>query len=101
MAIAHRRSRWEEAMYAQDLRRHPDGSVDVDFYRRRAARLRAQARREFFETRAVTLTKAIVAVVIVAAALCVVPRPDGRGWNGATPHLNATITHGTVAFGRS
>jgi hypothetical protein len=89
---------WRKAMYPQDdVRRHPDGSVDVDFYRRRAARLRAQARHEFLQTKAVPLTKAIVAIVIVATALWLAPGADGLGGNGARPHVSATIANGTVA----
>jgi hypothetical protein len=89
-------------MYAQDdIRRHPDGSLDFDFYRRRAARLRSQAVREFLRTKALSLTKAIVAVVIVAVALCLMPGPDGRGWNGAKPHLDASFTNKAVAPGKS
>jgi hypothetical protein len=89
-------------MYAQDdIRRHPDGSVDFDFYRRRAARLRSQAVREFLRTKARPLTKAIVAAVIVAVALCLMPGPDGHGWNGAKPHLDASVTNKVVAPGKS
>lgn len=36
-------------MYADDTRRHPDGSIDFDFYHRRAARLRRQARRQLYK----------------------------------------------------
>ena len=31
-----------------DIRRHPDGSIDIDFYRRRASRHRQLARRLVF-----------------------------------------------------
>jgi hypothetical protein len=83
-----------------DVRRHPDGSVDFDFYRRRAARLRAQARREFFRTNAVPCSKVIIAVVAVAGALYLAPAADGVGWNGGKPHLNATVANGTVVAGK-
>jgi hypothetical protein len=84
-------------MYPQDnVRRHPDGSLDVDFYRRRAARLRARAQREFLHTKAVPLTKALVAAVIIAAALYLAPGADGLGGNGSRSHVNATIANGTV-----
>jgi hypothetical protein len=96
------RSRLEEAMYAQDdVRRHPDGSVDFDFYRRRTARLRSQAVREFFRTKVVPSTRAIVAVVAIAAALYLTPSADGAGWNGAKPTCNAAIPHDTVVAGKS
>jgi hypothetical protein len=84
-----------------DLRRHPDGSVDVDFYRRRAARLRAQARRESLRANAVPLSKALVAVIIVAAAFFLAPGAEGLGGNGAKPHVDATIVSGTVVRDRS
>jgi hypothetical protein len=35
-------------MHNLDVRYHPDGSIDFDFYRRRAARLRRAARRALF-----------------------------------------------------
>jgi hypothetical protein len=89
-------------MYAQDdVRRHPDGSVDFDFYRRRAVRLRAQAQREFFKTNVVPLTKAIVAVVAIIAALYLTPAADGVGWNGGKNRINAAIPPGTGVTGKS
>jgi len=84
-------------MYAQDdVRRHPDGSADLDFCRRRAARLRTQAVREFFRSKTVPGTKVIVAVGAVVGALYLAPAADGVGWNGGKPRLNATIANGTV-----
>jgi len=81
------------------LRRLPDGAWDLDFHRRQAARLRAQERREFLRANAAPLIKAMVAVVIVAAALALMPGRDGSGWNGARPakpDLNATLAPGIV-----
>jgi hypothetical protein len=49
---------------SQDIRRHPDGSIDVDFYRARAAALRGQAKRD-----RVMLKMASVIVLSVAGGL--------------------------------
>jgi|RhiMethySRZTD1v2_1073278.scaffolds.fasta_scaffold00429_48 hypothetical protein len=65
-------------MHADDGRRHPDGSIDFDFHRRRAARLRRQARRELY-TRArlpvgwqyVFLTALFGAAVMAAIAFAI------------------------------
>ena len=86
----------------QDIRRHPDGSLDVDFYRRRAAGLRAEAMRELFRARAVPVAKTVIAAAVVAAALSVVPTADGTGWNGPRPNgsLDATLPTGAKVAGR-
>jgi len=47
-----------------DIRRHPDGSIDIDFYRTRAAALRGQAKRD-----GVTLKMASAGVLTVAGGL--------------------------------
>ena len=60
-------------MINQDIRRHPNGSIDFDFYRTRAAALRGQAMRDAFTLRAVgavilTMTGVLAVVFLVAAA---------------------------------
>ena len=90
-------------MNARAIRRHPDGSLDVDFYRRRAARLRAQAMRDVVATKVVPLAKALIAVAILAVALRLVPAADGTGWNGARTNGNAVAgpPSATIVSGRS
>ena len=51
---------------SQDIRRHPDGSIDIDFYRARAAALRGQAKRD-----GVMLKMASAVVLTVAGGLAV------------------------------
>jgi hypothetical protein len=83
-----------------DVRRHPDGSLDLDFYSRRAARLRTQAFRDFVAAKA-ALIRTALAVTAVAAALVVMPAADGRGWNGPKPTCNAAILGDVVVGGKS
>ena len=49
---------------SQDMRRHPDGSIDIDFFRTRAAALRGQAKRD-----GVMLKMASAIVLTVAGGL--------------------------------
>ncbi len=66
-------------MPSQGVRRHPNGSIDVDFYRTRAAALRGQAKRDAATAKAVcafvlTMVSALsVAVLLVAASAAYVP----------------------------
>ena len=57
-------------MYSEDFRRHPDGAIDFDFYRRRARRLRRQAIRQLFDRhkadRIPLLAAALVAAIVIA-----------------------------------
>ena len=51
------------------IRRHPDSSIDYDFYRRRAARMRAEAVREFVgQFRIGLLAAGTVAALAIAAS---------------------------------
>jgi hypothetical protein len=59
-----------------DVRRNFDGSIDFDFYRRRAARIRTRAIREFFTARIRPLAKPAIAVGILVAALLSMPRDE-------------------------
>jgi hypothetical protein len=52
---------------SQDIRRHPDSSIDFDFYRTRATALRRQALRD-----ATTLRSACAGVLTIVGALAVV-----------------------------
>ena len=52
---------------SQDIRRHPDSSIDFDFYRTRAIALRRQALRD-----ASTLRSACAGVLTIVGALAVV-----------------------------
>jgi hypothetical protein len=49
-----------------DVRRHPDGSLDLDFYRRRAARLRHSAVRHHLTRFGETMTAVISSNAFVA-----------------------------------
>ena len=55
-------------MQSDNIHRHPDGSIDVEFYRRGAHRMRAQAMREFI-TAATTRKAGIVAAIVIAAVV--------------------------------
>jgi hypothetical protein len=80
-AIAQLRSKSD--LQLNDIRRHPDGSIDFDFYRTRAVTLRGQARRDALKAfGALVLT--IMGVVAVslrrgAGAATRVERPGGIG----------------------
>jgi hypothetical protein len=64
LAIAHQA---EQAMTQHtDIRRHPDGSIDLDFYRKGATALRRQAMHE-----AKTMRRAGVGLLAMAGMLCV------------------------------
>lgn len=76
-------------MHPPDIRRHPDGSPDLDFYRRRARRLHARTRREFIATHAEQIAKVLVAATVIAVSIHLVPARDGTGWNG-TPAAGMT-----------
>jgi hypothetical protein len=79
----------EASMYPHPIRRHPDGSLDLDFHRRRAHNLRSRARRELLAAHAEKIAKVAVAVIIVAVSIHLVPARDGTGWNRPTAHTAA------------
>jgi hypothetical protein len=65
-------------MYTDDVRRHPDGSIDFNFYRRRAARRRAQAMRRLVSR--VTLHRnPLVGVAVLAAIAMAIGTPGTPG----------------------
>ena len=90
-------------MLTEDIRRHPDGSLDFDFYRRRAAKLRAQARRQMFTGKVVPAVKVSIAVAVLAVTVRLVPAADGSGWKGATPSgmASTALARADAAAGRS
>jgi len=84
----------EDAMKAHEIRRHVDGSLDVDFYRRRAARLRRQAMRDMLKEKAIPLARVLVAAAILAVTVYLVPAADGTGWHGKTNgNASAAVPH--------
>jgi len=78
-------------MQAHEIRRHADGSLDVDFYRRRAVRLRRQALGDMLRAKAVPLTRVLVAAAILAVTVYLVPAADGSGWNGERTSHNTSV----------
>jgi len=59
-------------MQPEYVRRNPNGSIDYDFYRRRAARLRAQ-RLGHFVRRTAAAIRPLVAIVLLIGAVLAVP----------------------------
>jgi hypothetical protein len=60
----------------ENIRRHPNGCIDVDFYRTRAAALRGQAKRDGDVLKAASaVVLAIAGVIAVAILVAVVPAP--------------------------
>jgi hypothetical protein len=57
-----------------DVRRHADGSIDFDFYRRRAMRRRRLARRTFVKQGLAAARRMAVASVFVIATPMISPR---------------------------
>ena len=54
-------------MSVDTTRRHADGTIDYDFYRREARTLRNHAQAEFFRGRSVVAVPLAAAVVLVAS----------------------------------
>ena len=61
-----------------DIRRHPDGSIDFDFYRRRATRRRRLARRAVFRHYLLVIGQAVRAT-ISAIRRSMVDRSQNQG----------------------
>jgi hypothetical protein len=76
-------------MRSHDIRRHPDGSLDFDFYRRRAARMRAKTRRHWFERHVPAVNalfgNALFGAVVLAAIAFAIGTPVGK--NTSDPSL--------------
>jgi len=64
-----------------DVRRHPDGSIDFDFYRRRASRRRQHARRLVFEHCLRTIGRAGEAALAAIRKF----KPKSEGSRAPTP----------------
>ena len=81
-------------MQPDEARRHPDGSIDYDFYRAKARALRGQATRDLL--RAISLGKAalIVAAALAVAALAVAPAHWGDVAGGIRKALEAAAQIG-------
>jgi hypothetical protein len=78
------RHEMEEMMHMpdQEPRRLPDGSLDFDFYRQRAARERAQLWHDVVSAMAAAPATTLIAAAVVLVALYLIPAADGTGWNG-------------------
>ena len=71
----------------QDIRRRLDGSIDIDFYRRKGLmERRAHMTNSFSGVK--KLGKPLVAAAVLAGALYMAPARDGTGWNG--PNVSVT-----------
>jgi hypothetical protein len=71
-------------MYAHDTRRHPDGSIDFEFYRRRATRLRRQTRRALYKRARLPVgwqnvfCNALLGAAVMAAVAFAIGTPVGQ-----------------------
>jgi hypothetical protein len=76
-------------MHSRAIRRHPDGSLDLDFYRRRAARLRAKTKRHWFTHHVPAVNalfgNALFGAVVLAAIAFAIGTPVGK--NASDPSL--------------
>ena len=59
-------------MQPDHVRRHPDGSIDNGFYRRRAVRLRSEKMRKSVRGMASTI-KPLIAIALLIGTLIVMP----------------------------
>jgi hypothetical protein len=72
----------QTSIISQDVRRHPDGSIDSDFYRTRATALRGRSTRDASTwTAACAFVLTTVSAIIVAVLLAAAPAhpPNGGG----------------------
>ena len=81
-------------MQPTDVRRHPDNSIDYDFYRRRAARLRSEAMRKSVRGMA-PMIKPLIAIVLVLGTLLAMPTRAPQPAN-PTSDLAATRSGDTL-----
>ena len=63
-------------MLDHEIRRHFDGSIDFDFYRRRAARLRRTEMQAFFAAIMAPLVRPAIAIGILVVTLLSLPAAD-------------------------
>jgi hypothetical protein len=79
-------------MQPEYIRRNPDCSIDYDFYRRRAMRLRRESVRVAVKAAAGMIRPAVAAALLVFTLLAMPARgPDGQ-------IADATATAANVAF---
>jgi hypothetical protein len=72
------------------VRRSPDGSIDYDFYRRRAARLRRESLRAIVKAAAGMIRPAVAAALLIFTLLAMPTRgPDA----GQSANVAATATN--------
>ena len=84
VAVAVIETRMENPMLEQpNIRRHHNGSIDIDFYRQAGLTERCLVMTGFVSG----LKKAqrgVIAVLLLAAAIYMAPARDGTGWNEAS-----------------
>jgi hypothetical protein len=92
----------EDPVFEQpNIRRRDDGSIDIDFYRQAALMERCLVMTDF--ARGVRkVHRAVIAVLLLAAAFYMAPSRDGAAWDEASAisarHNNATLKpHSTSA----
>jgi hypothetical protein len=76
------------------VRRHPDGSIDYGFYRRRAARLRSEDIRKAVR-RMPSMIRPLIAVALLLGMLLVMPT---RAPQPANPAADVAAAAGGDAF---
>jgi hypothetical protein len=74
-----------------DVRRHPDGSPDFDFYRRRAARSRRLVRQHAFRRAFVAAGPAVkvlcLLTLVAVATVALQAFAQSGGYHGAASHV--------------
>jgi hypothetical protein len=81
-------------MQPDHVRRHPDGSIDYGFYRRRAVRLRSEKMRK--SVRGMTpMIKPLIAIALLIGTLIAMPT---RAPQLATPAADVAAAAGGDAF---
>jgi hypothetical protein len=81
-------------MQPDHVRRHADGSIDYDFYRRRAMRLRSEKIRKAVRGMA-PMIKPLIAVALLIGALIAMPT---RAPQPANPATDVAAAAGGDAF---
>ena len=81
-------------MQPEYVRRNPDGSIDYDFYRRRAARLRRESLRATVKAAAGMIRPAVAAALLIFTLLAM----PTRGPDAGDQMANVAATATNVAF---
>jgi hypothetical protein len=81
-------------MQPDHVRRHPDGSIDYGFYRRRAARLRSEDMRKAVR-RMASMIKPLIAIAVLIGTLIAMPT---RAPQPANPAADVSAAAGGDAF---